>query len=330
MCVRMPKPRAPRFRVIRWSSSRVSAPRNFDGFRLHYCPPIQDVLHWGPQHVDLATQRLLRRCYHRGLLDDETDFAAYVQALEGPDEVLFWGEPSLGSCLAILWTLDVLYSSGAKLERASLALLPVRADNLRSDLEAVHQIICGRIPVQEVLEPLLAVRRHLASDSDQVRADLSRLPPNVRDWAAVSNLMEEFLPDHRGLDIIDSLILDALTNGGGRRCWLHAVEVLGEVLRKLHQDPEDPHYARGHDIGDLWLWDRLLELNGALHPPWRAKPLVEARCEGALRPHSTWFRLGLRGQRVGAGQGDALTNCGLERWVGGRLVTAKRPLRRPQ
>jgi hypothetical protein len=320
-----------RFKVIKWGDCAVDAYAHVAGLKLEHCPPIWEALHWGPQHRDLKTQQMLRCSYFRS--NRATDFDAYVEALESGDEVLFWCEPSLGSCLHILWVLETLAARGADLPNGSLALSPVCTLE-KGDPKLIQEAIAARISVHEVLQPLIEVRRHLASDSEVVRADVSRLPPAVRDWAAVTDLLEDFLPDERGLDLVDGLLLDALADGPPRRrTWRKAIFPIGVVISRL----EDPPASGRHDIGSGFLWERLLELGGVLDPlgaPLAARDRLIEICfgdpDGDLQvvPRCTEVRIGLLGKRVRAGEADALIDGRLIRWVGGRMISSERPLRR--
>jgi hypothetical protein len=316
-------------KVIKWNVWRVDAFVRLPGLKLDHCPPIRECIHWGPQHVDLHTQEMLRRCYYRSSWT--TDFDAYIEALNNGDEVLFWGEPSLGSCVNILWVLDTLATRGANLRNAFLVLSPVTTPRAQDDPAGLLEAITARVPVEEVLQPLIALRRHLASDSDTVCADLSALPPTVRDWAAVTDLMEDFLPDEHGLDLVDRLLLDSLADGfKRRRPWCNATQPIGAVLSTLH----DPPASGRHDVGDLHVWERLLELAGFLNPlEGGYDSLVELFIgdpdgDEQIVPRCSEARIAVLGHRVRAGEADALRDGHLVRWVGGRMISSDRPLRR--
>lgn len=305
-------------KVIKYGSWRIGDLKHVPGLELDYCPTLWDDLHWGPQHVDLSVQKLLRRSYRRGRPDPDSDISAYIKALASGEEVMFWGEPSLPSCLAIVWVLDTLVSHGADLRHATLALPPVTTID-SNDREMLQKTIAARIPVSEVLQPLIDIRRYLASDRDPVRADLSLLPPSVQAWAAVTDLLELFVPDERGLDLIDSLILDTLM----RRCkykrnWHQVPRVQAAIVYSLH----DEGYERC-EITDTHVWERLLELAGISSRLPEEQRLVEVQCGERFEPRSTQVRSSLLGQRVRAGEVNALEYCLLDRWVGGRLIANK-------
>src|SRR5713226_5022059 len=154
-----------------------------EDLRFEYCPPLYRVgpLDWGPQHVDLAIQELMRCCYFRIPFAGNPVLESYSGTLESGDEVAFWCEPILPSCLGILWALEALAARGADLRNASLVLSPGRTDIEVVDPQAIRAAVAQRIPAGECLAPLVPVRRHLASDSDEVRADLSALPPPLQD-----------------------------------------------------------------------------------------------------------------------------------------------------
>ena len=313
-----------RIKVIKWGLNPIRTSSPLERPAIEYCPYLLEGLDWGPQHVDLETQYQMRRCYFRHTLAGVADFAAYTEALEAEDDVIFWCEPVLRSALAILWALDTLVTRGTDLRRAYLVLAPGRSELEIFDPEAVHLAIARRIPVLEVIRPLVAARRHLASDSHTVCPDLSPLPPPVRDWAAVTNRLEDFLPDERGLDIVDSLLLDRLAEGAERGDgWSFAAWVV--VLPDA--------YAQGHSLAGDRLWEHLMEM-GEITPDRAyagpANPLVSARYRGRPRLQSTRFRITRLGVQVRAGEVDAMRCRPFFRWVGGRLVTSERPLRRSE
>lgn len=291
--------------------------------RLQPCPPLYDVLDWGPQHVNLAVQRLMRECYFNRPASDDEQIETYGQALEAGEQVLFWCDPTLANCLGILWTLDCLVTRGYELDRAYLVLLPGVSHSASLDPSAVLNAFEERVSVAELIEPLLAVRRHIASDSEEVKADLSELPPPIREWAGLTDLMVDFLPNERGLDIVDRLLLNSLTEE-----WERASRVIARCLEGI---------PRGHDFGDIRLWHRLLELSGdtPYHPrsgtDWE-DALIEVRFDGEATWGRTRFRISPLGLRVRDKRTDAIKhrpwNRPFCRWVGGRMVTADRSLRR--
>jgi hypothetical protein len=143
---------------------------------LRPCPVLGDRLDGGPQHVDLTTQAILRQCYFRDTVPnrDVESLDTYLTALASGESVLFWCDPSLRSCLGILWALETLALRGADFSGARLVLWPFangEPDNETGGRRALEQLF----PVTNVLEPLIALRRHLASDSAVVGADLSAL-----------------------------------------------------------------------------------------------------------------------------------------------------------
>src|ERR1051326_4882476 len=182
------------------------------GLPLVYGPRLLDPLDWGPQHVDLDLQVLLRRCYHRHAARDDTEaVAACTEALSQGADLVFWGHPDLASALSILWAVDWLHRRGADLQHAHLVLdarLPTECPG--RSIEELHSLLEARVPVADCLTRLLQIRRHLASDSGPVERDLRGLPEPLRAWAVVTGRLADCLPDARGLDFLDSMILDLL------------------------------------------------------------------------------------------------------------------------
>jgi hypothetical protein len=228
--------------VIKWQQGPISTLEREEEIDLSYLPALSDSLDWGPHHVDLATQNQMRLCYFRRphSLIDTSHLDLYSQRLRDGADVLFWGEPVLGSCLGILWALDALVTRDTPLDRACLALSPARSYRQSLTPAALQQCLEERVPVEEFLEPLVALRRHTASDIRLSPPDLSTLPPRVREWVALTQLMTDFVPDRCGLDLIDSLLLNNLTEE-----WQKGVQV---VAKSCGQTPP------GHEFGDGRLW----------------------------------------------------------------------------
>jgi hypothetical protein len=146
----------------------------------------------------------------------------------------------------------------------------------------------------------------------------------VQDWVAVTDRLVDFLPDGRGLDLLDEILLDRLAEEkeAGEE-WPTAAAVLGRA----------DHHSLGHSLRTERLWERLLELSGysrmleMWHPDDEHR-LVEARFEEDASYGKARFRLTPRGRQARSGKLDALPLCSFVRWVGGRQVSRERPLRR--
>jgi hypothetical protein len=311
-------------KIIKWDYAPIDAYRPASAQGLEYLPRIYELLEWGPQHVDLVTQHLMRCCYHRTSLTEAPSFDDYCEALASGDEVCFWCEPVLGSCLSIAWVLETLGARGATLDNSFLVLSPGRSNLERLDPEKVQQAFEERVPTLEVFAALVAARRHLASDSPALDLDLSPFPTPVRDWVSVARRLADFLPDRHGLDIIDRLLLDRLVaeRVSGDE-WPNAATILGRAR----------NYPDGHFFGTGQMWERLLQLSGfsLLYPlslTDTSASLVAARFEGLANMAGSRFAITPFGQEVIAGNADALPTCTFVRWVGGREVSRHRQLRR--
>jgi hypothetical protein len=319
---------APRW-VIKWGDPDLffemgllgAGPGDMQHLGIKMLPALSDWLEIGPQHVDLSQQAQLREAFfsdtdrQQAAHHDLKCLDAYEQALAGGESVIFWCSPHLGSCLGVLWALDALHQRGVDFRHASFLLWPNTPGEPLIEVEtrpAFEQLV----PVPEVLEPLITVRRHLASDSDIVEADLSDLPPRMREWVAVTNYMTDYLPDERGLDVPDAHLLNLLTAD-----WQS-----GSANLSRFPSPREPGW------GVLYT-ERLLALSGsglfALHHPEEpGETLVQARARRDGKILKSHFRITPLGSRVRAGEEDALARGLFHRWVGGRLISNKRPIRR--
>src|SRR5688500_20201399 len=67
-----------------------------------YATPLIDVLDWGPQHVDLAVQQLMRVAYFRRPVSDYGRLGYWLDIVAGSDSVMFFGERTLSRFLGIL------------------------------------------------------------------------------------------------------------------------------------------------------------------------------------------------------------------------------------
>jgi len=303
----------------RWDSGR---PSDFEPLGIRLCPSHRDWLEVGPQHVDLSRQAELREQYfcateYEGTASgDLARLDMHAQALATGEPVVFWCDPVLGSCLSILWALDALHQRGADLSHASLLLWPLPDSSSPSEPEtrrAFEQLV----PVPAVLEPLIAIRRHVASDSEDLEVDLSSLPPPVREWAALTRYMEDYLPDERGLDVPDSHALNFL-----KEEWQSGSQIVTRFPR-----PREAGWG-------VMSGDRLREMCGGapLDRDDFGSPdgiLAQARARKGDHDMSARFRITPLGSRVRAGEEDALARGWFCRWVGGRWITKDRPLRRP-
>jgi Pentapeptide repeats (8 copies) len=317
--------------VIWWLSHKlyfhfgpgINRPSDFAPLGIQVCPPLKDWLEVGPQHVDLTRQTELREQYYRyyeqaGAPTKEwSHLDAYAQALATGEPVIFWCDPELGSCQGILWALDALHQRGAELRNASLLLWPTRVGSPPSEPET-RRVFEQLVPVPEVLQPLIAIRRQIASDSNDLEVDLSSLPPQVREWAALTRHMEDYLPDQRGLAVPDAHLLNLLNEE-----WQSGTQIMQRFPR-----PQETGW------GVMWS-EHLRELCDAA--PYIEDDfgtpdgmLAQARARRSDTVLSARFRITPLGIRVRAGQEDALACGWFSRWVGGRLITQDRPLRRPR
>lgn len=313
-------------KVVKWSEQRIGIGREPADLGLEYLSILRDPLDWGPQHPDLKTQHLMRCCYFGWPLIAYQEFDRCAEALMAGDEVVFWCEPVLASCLAVLWALDILVAHRADLGKAYLVLSPARFPAA----EVIRRAFAERVPVIEALESLLAIRRHLASDSEEMRPDVSLLPSPVREWATVTEQLQDFLPDERGLDLIDSLLLDKLADiapqpvASQPKTWPRAASVVS-----LYPEPG------GHYFYDDRLWEHILQMSGLLGvrshlsgAPNIKDVLIQVWFEGEPTLAHTRLRITPLGKRVREGKEDWLPRCSFTRWVGGRQVSQWRPLRR--
>lgn len=291
---------------------------------------VVDCLDWGPQNVDLQLQELLRYTFFRTAYSSIRDTDDYMMALASGSQTALLCEPYLGNCLAILWLLESLAQQHVNMKNCSLVFLPPETRGTPPLAEQIDHALATALPASDVLLALQTIRRHIASDSADVYADLSALPPVAQEWASISHLLNDLLPDERGLDLIDELLLQALARedktliAARTETWPTAAMIIGSL-----SDDDVP----GHCLGVTRLWERILEHGGVLStgisggiPP--QDRLLDLCFEGGNTLAQMRLRLTALGKRVLAGREDALVRCPILRWVGGRMVSAERPLRR--
>src|SRR6266542_5447334 len=97
-------------KIVTARIGRIELADTQSDLRFDYCMRVRDPLDWGPQHVDLATQEIVRSVYFGWPMVPDQELDNCCQALESGKEVLFWCEPILVSCLSILWLLETLAS----------------------------------------------------------------------------------------------------------------------------------------------------------------------------------------------------------------------------
>lgn len=285
---------------------------------VRYAAPLVDARYWGPHHVDLNLQAQLRRAFMRWESPDEQTAADLATVIRHGDEVVVWAHHEFGSFLAVLWLLDRMTGHGADPSRIRL-VIDHKSPYERHTAEELAAAAEGALPFAEIADPLLRVRREIASDSDSVEIDRSGLPPEVADWAKLAERLQDLLPDSRGVDWFESRLLQQL----GKK-WRGGHLVISGAMMQ---------YRRDFVFGDVLLWMRLLLMSDHasllgrsyyLDSPLR---LCEVRIDGDVLPGCAKARITRLGAEVRNGKADALENRETCRWVGGRLLTAERPLR---
>lgn len=290
------------------------------GANVGYSPPLLDDLLWGPQHTELHIQRLMRSTARPGQLNDDRAIELCLWLLERNEELVLWGDPQTSSCLSLLCALARFSERTNRFDQISLvvdARLPLQVDG---NIETFLDLFNGRLPVRPFLAPLLAARRHFGSDSDPIEANVSELPSAVAEWVSLGNHLADLFPDERGLDRFDDRLLEHLTADWQRVSWPVAGAMLrlptclglpGDVLwRRLlelsdHEELQSPlgNSNRGHEL----CWMKITDPGDLLNARVRITPF---------------------GAEVRSGQSDALTRRSIHRWIGGRLITRERLLRR--
>jgi hypothetical protein len=277
-----------------------------------YAAPMYDVLAVGPQHVDVAFERLLRQA--AGMPSD-TDVLDLHRPLLGHDVVLLTGR-ELARTLSALWWIDAMSQRGADVRRVRLALAPDFAP-----ASVIVQAIADSTPIGEDLEPLRRLRRSIAADDAELRWTLDAVSEARRAWVSVVDRLRDLLPDARGLDVFDAQLL---ARAGTE--WTSAVAVVGLALGDQDE---------AHRMGDRFLWERLQQLaenHPAAHPrdarghDDERTPLVALDVRGEVAMRCARVRRTAFGDQVLAGR-DALEIRGFDRWLGGRFLTRDRVFR---
>lgn len=310
-----------RYGIVQWGSCRftehTAGPLSrILGVPVQFLEPAVDALYEGPHHLDLDVQEAMRTAYFRQSMGSTQIARGYLEHLHAGQPLVVWGTRNLTSCLGGLWLLDWLQTHQAPLERVSLVADPASWASLRSP-ERLRELFAGRLPVEEVCGELVALRRQIASPDWEFRLDFGALPEPVRSWAALAERLIDWVPDDRGLDLYDGLLLEALTPE-----WKRAVVPIAHAVKN------DP---RENGMGDLFLWERLVQLSdqcGVFLGWWQREDdranLCELRINGPAAVRSAKVRITPTGEAVRAGRADALQHRNLFRWVGGRLLASGR------
>ncbi|AKF10254.1 hypothetical protein [Sandaracinus amylolyticus] len=278
-----------------------------------YASPLYDLFTVGPQHVDTNVERLLRQA--AGLPSDLDVLDEHQGLLD--DDVVLLARQDLTSLAASLWWIDAMTQRGSDVQRVRLAVVPVFAP-----AEVVVSAVRDAQAIAEDLEPLRALRRVIARDDDALTLPIASVTPARRPWAELCARMRDFLPDARGLDLVDVRLLDAVGSE-----WTRVVPVVSRVFAS--QDD-------ANRVGDVVLWRRLLELaehRPAKHPRDQddddePTKLIELELEGPISMRFARVRRTALGDQVLAGR-DVLEVRAYDRWVGGRFLTCDRILRAP-
>lgn len=301
--------------------------------------PMRDILWEGPQHVDLDVQERMRMAYFRSDADRglPASVDACVEILAAGDDLLIWATSDLTACLNVLWVVDWLHTHGAGLENASLVIDPEPQFGPHRDADTVTRGFQDRVPLLEVVQPLIDLRRQVASPDWGCRPDLRAVPVELHAWAAITRRMEDFLPDHRGLNLFEGWMLDAMSEE-----WSLALDA--SVAAMVSMDPVN-------SPGDFILWEWLVQMSdqsgvamawaqrpgrrrrvpGSSRPTWSTlRPnLCEMRINGEARVSGAQVRITPLGLSVRSGEEDALQHRRTFRWSGGRLLRSDGDWRTP-
>jgi hypothetical protein len=226
------------------------------------------------------------------------------------DELVLWAHPTLSNALSLLWLIDWLCErdeAGA----LTLVLDPVQPYRDAWSTEQIAHFFEQRVDVRPLAERLAEVRRTLSSPSAPFGADLSQLPEPVASWLAVTELLLDYLPDVRGLDLFDSLLLDQLGDE-----WSKASYAVAHMLTGV---------PPAHNPATRMLWERMVELSDLAEaaPGGCSEPgfaLCEMRLSGPASMLNAEVRITKLGKSVRSGRRDAIQGRGIHRWVGGKLI----------
>lgn len=279
-------------------------------FPHRYAPPLFDCPAVGPQHLEWRTERLLRHAH--GVTWSDVDRLDEHAALVDEGLVLL-SQPELNDVMAALWWIDVMTQRRVDVHQVRLAIRP-RWATATEEVYAVQKAA----PIGDDLEPLLAIRRAIAADADELVLPIAAVSEVRREWASIAERIRDFLPDARGLDLYDTLALNAIGSD-----WTRGVPVISDAVHRAD---------RRHAILDLLLWERVEALASDEpagdprmsfddDPPSSA--LVELEYEGRRHFQRARVRRTALGEEVLAGR-DALAVRHFDRWVGGRFMTNER------
>jgi hypothetical protein len=271
---------------------------------LRYAQAMYDLLVVGPHHRSASTQHAMRCA--EGLPSDLPLLDAHRGLLDG--DLVVFSFHDLGSVLAVLWWIDAMAERGADVSRVRLATAPSPAVAPHGQRFASEAIALG-----DDVPALRALRQAIAADDDVIALPFEPVSEPRRAWAGVSAQLARLLPDGRGLDAFDALLLE-----GAEDDWMPVVELIVRALR-----PQTPLTT----IGDLILWSRIEEMADERPrddvPRSGTTALFELDRGSADGFRTARVRLTTLGREVRAGR-DALRLRRFDRWVGGRYLTASR------
>lgn len=291
--------------LVMWPSGQI--PRAIRQSLRPKVAPLVNGLDWGPLHPDLAVEALMRGAYFSGF-GPEFEEHRYVIP-DYSDDIILWAEPSLAGCLAVLTACDWLLTAGRDLSKAALSLSPCISYKEPLEAREMRAALATRIPLQDVVEVLVNVRRDVASRGTTFSPDLTSVDCRLRNWGELVLLLRNFLPDERGLDLLDAKILEELRAGPRK---------VTDLMQALI------YFPREYDISGIRLWERLLELS-RVHPVSAMRNGMEVEeplLTLTLHSHHPLSVVELTqfGSRVAEGRSNALKKRDFRRWVGGRYV----------
>lgn len=285
---------------VRSQEDGLRARMQREGAMVEFAERSTDYLTDGPLNADCRLTVQLRRAYYRTPNRWDELLDTYEKLIVQSPEAIICSDQSLPDCLGTLFIVNALHQRGVDLTRCRLYLCRAADDD---PSPGVFVDLGPMIPRLTDLWAVVCTR-----PPDLLGLQTTAAGPDADRWLALLTRLIYLMPDERGIDAVDELILTRLRG--------KALTVADLVSRVTH------HLDSVGAVADQHLHARILALSehnwllaGSL-PEWRSPPIrlgpLESADLAAVAPSLTQV-----GRRIlgGASRVDAVYRAW--RWIGG-------------